>query len=93
MAIPSALPLANLQHSILSAGNVYTVCGGGTRTEAFREALQDLQTRSFPSLEASGMIRCLDIDLAFSLSDSVQTMLARFKHELEELHRCYGDDI
>jgi hypothetical protein len=82
-----------LEHTIRGANNFYTVIGGCGRHEAFSEALEDLRIRSFPRFDATGTISCLDVDLSFTAQDSVQTMSQRFRDELDEIGRMYGDNV
>lgn len=85
--------LVYLECTSRDVNNTYRWIGGGSRIDAFREALEDLRTRSFPSFTATGTINCLDVDLPFSLQDTVLTMNDRFLKELDDIARAYGDDV
>ena len=86
-------PLNYLESVSRGANNDYEWIGGGSRLDAFREALEDLRTRSFPSFAAKGTISCLSIDQPFSLLDTPATMNDRFLEELDDIARAYGDDV
>jgi hypothetical protein len=91
--MPAPEPLIYLECISRGANNAYEWIGGGSRLDAFREALEDLRTRSFPNFTATGTISCLSIDLPFSLLDTAATMNDRFIEELDDIARAYGDDV
>jgi hypothetical protein len=91
MSTPESL--VYLECTSRDANNAYAWIGGGSRLDAFREALEDLRTRSFPNFTATGTISCLSVELPFSLQDTVQTLNERFIAELDDIARAYGDDV